>query len=260
MKPDSVRQVCRLSTINLKMKYFILLLFAVVAFKSYAQPTAGTTGLLNIPSAEMQDDGTFMAGANYLPTAMTPETWDYNTGNYYINITFLPFLEVSYRMTLLKNPTYDEYREQDRSFSARLRLLKEKKYLPAFVVGGNDLYTSTSSGGNQYFGNIYAVSTKHIELNNQLVGFTLGYAPDIDRNKTATGIFGGISYAPSQKLPLQMYAEYDTKAFNVGASGIFFKHLKLYVLLNDFRDFAGGFVFFANILPQKKDKEGKNRF
>jgi len=242
------------------MRYLILLLLAFTVLKSYAQPTAGTTGLLNIPSAEMQNDGTFMAGANYLPTDMTPERWDYNTGNYYINITFLPFFEFSYRMTLLKNPTYDEFREQDRSFSARLRLLKEKKYRPAIVVGGNDLYTSSSSDNNQYFGNIYGVSTKNIEWNNQLIGLTFGYAPEIERNKTITGIFGGISYTPSQRLPLQLYAEYDTKAFNFGASGIVLKHVKLYALLNDFQNFAGGFVFFANISPTKKDKKEKNQF
>ena len=32
-----------------------------------AQYTMGTTGMMNIPTAEMQQTGTFMIGGNYLP-------------------------------------------------------------------------------------------------------------------------------------------------------------------------------------------------
>ena len=39
----------------------------------------GLTGLLNIPTADMQVDGTFMVGANYLPEQMLPDFWDYNS-------------------------------------------------------------------------------------------------------------------------------------------------------------------------------------
>lgn len=51
----------------------------------------------------MQKDGTFMMGINYLPDIITPEPFNYNTANYYFNITFLPFFEVSYKMTLFSN-------------------------------------------------------------------------------------------------------------------------------------------------------------
>src|SRR5574344_581704 len=65
-----------------------------------AQYSMGNTGLLNIPSADMQETGTFMGGGNYLPEGMTPFAFD--TGNYFVNITFLSILELSYRCTLLK--------------------------------------------------------------------------------------------------------------------------------------------------------------
>src|SRR5512135_2534085 len=123
--------------------YRTILLFLIILLPwfSAGQPMNGTTGLMNIPSAAMQQDGTFMAGANYLPDAMTPETFPYNTGNYYVNITLLPFFEFSYRMTLFRLGA--GHFNQDRSFGMRFRLLKEKKVLPAVVIGGNDLYSSS---------------------------------------------------------------------------------------------------------------------
>ena len=66
---------------------------------SIAQRSLGVSGLLNIPSADMQEDGTFMAGGNYLPQEMLPQEWGYNSGNYFVNLTFLPFMEVAYRCT-----------------------------------------------------------------------------------------------------------------------------------------------------------------
>lgn len=37
-----------------------------------AQYTMGTTGMMNIPTAEMQQTGTFMIGGNYLPEELNP--------------------------------------------------------------------------------------------------------------------------------------------------------------------------------------------
>lgn len=99
----------------------------------------GNTGLLNIPTADMQEAGTFMGGGNYLPDGMTP--FNFNTGNYFVNMTFLSFVELSYRCTLLKTRRYDGkrgYFQQDRSMTARIRPLKEGKYRPSLVIGVDD--------------------------------------------------------------------------------------------------------------------------
>jgi len=65
------------------MHRLYLLLFSLLpGFSAIAQPLAGTTGLLNIPSANMQKDGTFMTGANYLPVLLTPSVLDFNTANF----------------------------------------------------------------------------------------------------------------------------------------------------------------------------------
>ena len=79
--------------------YSIMLVLCILVVYAQAQRSMGTTGQLNIPTADMQPDGTFIAGGNFMPQEMMPEAWDYSTGNYFVNMTFLPFLEVAYRCT-----------------------------------------------------------------------------------------------------------------------------------------------------------------
>ena len=101
-----------------------------------AQYTMGTTGMMNIPTAEMQQTGTFMIGGNYLPEELNP--FKYNSGNYFVNITFFSFLELNYRCILLKSDYMakkPKFNQQDRSLSVRLRPLKEGKHWPAIVIG-----------------------------------------------------------------------------------------------------------------------------
>ena len=86
-----------------------------------AQYTMGTTGMMNIPTAEMQQTGTFMIGGNYLPEELNP--FKYNSGNYFVNITFFSFLELNYRCILLKSDYMakkPKFNQQDRSLSVRL--------------------------------------------------------------------------------------------------------------------------------------------
>lgn len=88
-----------------------------------AQYTMGTTGMMNIPTAEMQQTGTFMIGGNYLPEELNP--FKYNSGNYFVNITFFSFLELNYRCILLKSDYMakkPKFNQQDRSLSVRKRV------------------------------------------------------------------------------------------------------------------------------------------
>jgi hypothetical protein len=204
-----------------------------------AQPTAGTTGLLNIPSADMQPDGTLMFGGNYLPKPMNPKQFSYNTGNYYLNITFLPFLEVNYRCTLLKVDAAGTF-NQDRSIALRGRILRERKYIPALVIGGNDIYTSVKGNGNQYFGALYAVATKSFACWKSRINTTMGYGIEAFRNNQFSGLFGGVSFSPGFFNPLTFMAEYDTKAINAGVSLLVFNHLCIYAFAYDLHYFSGG--------------------
>ena len=99
-----------------------------------AQYVYGTTGLLHAPSADMQRDKTFLCGFSYLQVAATPKHWNYDTWNYYINITLFPWLEVGYTCTLHKIglPQYG-YSYKFRNPQIRYRRLSEQ-YPPGFHV------------------------------------------------------------------------------------------------------------------------------
>lgn len=230
----------------MKRLILIFLLF-IVHLISFAQPIEGMTGLMKIPSAEMQRDGTFILGGNYLPDAITPEPFNYNTGNYYFNITFLPFIEFTFRETIL---IWDGNHNQDRSFGLRLRPLKESRYFPSIVIGGNDLYTtsqnlgSTLEGkGNEFFNVIYGVATKHFHLKNNQIGLTFGYGNGGVMKQNLNGVFGGISFAPAFFPAMKLMADYDADVVSAGAEVLFFKHLYLVGMAYDLKYFAGGLAY-----------------
>ena len=220
-----------------------LLGFIILQFLSLwciAQPTAGTSGLLNTPAAGMPDDGTFTAGANYLPDILTPQPdFNYNTYNYYVGMAFLPFLELSLRMTLLKEPEEEKFNNQDRSLAMRVRLLKEKKYLPSIVIGGNDIFT-TSQSANQYFKSFYIAGSKTFNLGGSLARVSLGCLSDFANDDVDFGPFGGLSFSPAFLKSLSLMAEYDSQYINAGASILLFRHIYLYGFAADLRQFAGG--------------------
>jgi hypothetical protein len=109
-------------------------LFLWIVQGATAQINYGTTGLMNLPTADMQRDKTFMVGGNWLNHHATVPRWWYDTWNYYINITIFPWLEAGYLCTGHKAvptdygnnsgywvpSTYGKFTNQDRSFHFRL--------------------------------------------------------------------------------------------------------------------------------------------
>lgn len=217
----------------------VLLLLSVCAVK--AQYTYGTTGLLHMPTADMQRDKTFMAGGGYLNNHATPSRWKYNTWNYYINITFFPWLEVAYTCTI-----FDEWarggkvymKNQDRSFHGRLRLWKEgwwKEWTPQIVVGVNDFTTGSGTDytsmdiegdGNGYFNRYYVAATKHISWHGEW-GIHAAYVYNRRYKDKLNGPAFGVNYQFAlagenffQKAinGLNLMGEYDSKHVNIGAT------------------------------------------
>lgn len=222
---------------------FLILIYSIPEW-GIAQPIAGTTGLLNVPTANMQNDGTFYTGVNYLPEALTPSTWDYNTYNYYFNFTFLPFLELSYRLTLFKLDEENRFNNQDRSIAVRIQILKENKSRPSLVLGVNDVFSSEIKLlGSKYYSSIYAVGTKDFKIKRQNFQATIGYSNALSNEEAAAGIFAGLTYTASFLPSVKTIFEYDTKVFNVGASVLLFKHLYLYGMAHEIKRFAGGFAY-----------------
>lgn len=213
-----------------------------------SQQLIGTQGLMNIPSAEMNPEGTFEGGMNLLQKRMMVDVYDYYTGLYYINFTPFSFVELTFRETLRKtrksatNPNMGYY-QQDRSTTLRLRPVREKdgKWWPSVVVGVNDIY---SDHGNSEYAAVYGVITKNVRLGGMVnVGATLGYAHPIDDGVTYDGVFGGISVSPISFDNLKIMAEYDTRGINVGASVVLFRHLRAMCLTRDFEGVCGGLSY-----------------
>ena len=113
--------------ISLKGSILFLILIPMSGLV-HAQYSMGTTGQLMIPTAEMQETGTFMGGVNFLPEQVTPSVFSFPTMNYFVDMTLFSFIEFTYRMTLLKMTTgtgRTGYHNQDRSNTIRIRPLKE---------------------------------------------------------------------------------------------------------------------------------------
>lgn len=177
------------------MRREILLIVSVLILKvirADAQINYGITGLMNMPTADMQRDKTVMFGSNWLNHHATVPRWWYDTWNYYINVTFFPCLEIGYlccghkavpmdygnRAGYWVPTTYGKFINQDRSFHFRLRVWKEgwwKKWTPQVVIGSNDAVGDSWNGGslsveysqnynNDFFNRYYLAITKHFDF------------------------------------------------------------------------------------------------
>ena len=227
--------------------FALLVLSLMCPIVAKAQFTYGTTGLLHMPTGEMQKDKTFMFGGGHFNSHAMPERWYYNTWNYYINITIFPWMEIAYTCTLfsaedlgLGEYGYSGFTNQDRFFSGRLRIWKEgwwKDWTPQIVIGGNDVLHGSAHGGdiasvegtgirgNTYFQRYYIAATKHLSWYGDW-GVHAAYVYSKRIGHKFNGVALGVDY--NFNLPetstlnkaingLNLMAEYDSKFFNVGA-------------------------------------------
>lgn len=225
-------------------RYIIGLFLCMVSLSSLAQFTHGTTGLLEMPTADMQKDKTFLFGGGYLHNTVTPPRWYYNTWNYYINITIFPWLEVAYGCTIFNEHldylgNFIHMKNQDRNYSIRLRLWKEgwwKSWTPQIVVGSNDFGTSggevrgvsVNETGNGFWNRYFIAVTKHIKW--QTIG-ELGIHTSYLYNSRKDNPLNGPAFGMNFRFALpqssfwcravngiNLMAEYDSKDFNIGGS------------------------------------------
>jgi len=169
-------------------------------------------------------------------------------------VTIFPFLEVSYVCTLFKNSHKEwglpkfRFREQDRYFGARLRVLEETKYIPAIVLGTSDPFSRetkvvSSERGNGYFCRFFLATTKHFQLWNEEIGVHLSYLYNRRKDYKLNGVAGGITYSPSKVPDLTFIAEYDTKDVAIGATYLLFDRLHFQAELQRFQYFSGGLTY-----------------
>ena len=207
-----------------------------------AQSLTSMTGLLNIPSAEMNPDGTLIFGCHYLDRHFIV----YGSGRFdclawYATITFLPCLEISLRSTRLLHSASIGRHTVDRMPSLRLRLLKEGSILPSIVIGAHDFATGArETGVNQSFGAAYLAASRHISFRGNNLGLTLGRGEARFRHNQFVGWFGGIDFSRRILVPVHLIAEYDADNINVGLKLFLFNHLQLLGLWQGLEEFSGG--------------------
>ncbi len=128
-------------------------------YRNFSEPTFsnyGTIGLIQNPSARFHNEGTLAL------------TWTHYEPYLRGSVVAYPFdwLEASFQYTDINNRLYSEVKEfsgsqslKDKSFDAKVRILKESEYLPQVALGFRDL------GGTGLFESEYIAASKRIRSN-----------------------------------------------------------------------------------------------
>jgi hypothetical protein len=219
------------------MTKLVVITFLLVSGVVSAQSVTGTSGLIHIPSARMLEDGQLVLGAAYIPKPYF-QRYDrrINPGlNTYITLGFFPFLEVMFRYThelnVPVNPETGYF--PDRMLGFRARLLNEKKYLPALVLGLQDasaLIAGTCLGCSNYSAT-YFVSSKNFKFDFGDFDISIGYAFDFLElsSKDFKEFFGGITFTPNFYQKISFSFEHDSSVVNSGIKWNPFKPIFLMI-------------------------------
>ncbi len=210
----------------------------------HAQFADCSTGLLQMPTADMQQDGTFMITNNFLNKHSLPTSgWGYNTFQYGFAISFWGRIEMGYVCTIFNDHWKGSQSRkgvwminQDRHFTGRVLLLREGDgfvWMPALVFGMSDPTTGTgdreylSPGdvdgtGNGYFNRKFLALTKHFQTPWGEVGAHGGYQFNRRTDYPIDGPCAGVNWRPiwlQDKGVLDdvnVVLEYDSRTVNMG--------------------------------------------
>jgi hypothetical protein len=195
---------------------YILLFLILISHNVYSQSLLGTSGLLNVPDAEIRDKNVAIGGV-YFPNK---NIYDIKYNNdivdkeytfvYFVSVGFLPFLEVSFRGVKVGAEIEGI---GDRMFNAKIKILKENNYLPNLSIGINDLIKTVKDVQTRNFHSAYLVVDKNINIlfPSKLI---LGYGHKLlnARNTLLNGVFGGVNINLLE--PINALLEYDSNNIN----------------------------------------------
>ena len=232
---------------------------------SCAQQFMGTSGLLHVPSAEMQHEGDALMGIHYLDKHMTPDTGflyageKYNTFDYYVALAPFKWLEVSYvcveRVHAMQGDVITKW-GKDRSASFKIRPLEEGRYYPAVAFGCNDFATTIFKKNRTdvqlYFMNVYLAATKHFTFSGNEVGVTLAFRHYLrGYNGKWNGVVGGVTFRPSFFPQGRAVVEYTGNELLLGLDMLLWRHLRLQASVKDFKYVNAGLALQVNLLGKK---------
>ena len=192
----------------------------------------GKPGYIAIPSAEIEEDRPLGLSFSYLPDAYSifNSPGDRNIVHFYnARLGFTSFMEMN--LSIAHRPLMSEQiGVGDRQLDFRFRLLRERKYLPALLLG----WTPPGST-SPVMAHDYLVATKNFITGFGKFSVSGGYGSpyifkkeeggdaldlevlkkiDFFEGKYLTGFFGGISYEPVAYGGVLL--EYDTQTINAG--------------------------------------------
>ena len=180
------------------MRRFLACWMGVIAWGLPSFAMAGPTGLINMPDARFNPDGTLRFGMAY-----ARPYFDLSA-----NATLLPWLETNLAVTRINGvlafpseergfgPSYGNYK--DKNAGLKIRLLAEDRWWPAVAIGAQDPF------GTSLFPRQFAAATK--TLGDAQV--TLGYG-----RKLIDGVYGGLRYSPSWLGNWSFVSEYDASDY-----------------------------------------------
>ncbi|MEJ7138348.1 YjbH domain-containing protein [Amphibiibacter pelophylacis] len=166
---------------------------------AHAAPSStGVTGLINMPTADVEPGGNWRWGYS----RFGPYSTAYST------VSLFDRLEVNGRFTTIKgvagfegNAAYGDYK--DKSIDVKLRLLDENDWRPAVAVGVQDIF------GTEIFHARYIAASKSLALPAGLtLRGTLGYGQD-----RIGGVFGGLDLSAAAWPGWRLMLERDTTRF-----------------------------------------------
>ncbi|MCX6276671.1 MAG: YjbH domain-containing protein [Bacteroidetes bacterium] len=233
----------------LKLLVFVASIIWCLPLPINGQSSSGIPGYIRIPTATLNRDGTFYIGTSFLPKQHLEYTFfQYDVATAFVSLTFLPFVEVDFRFTRQLNlPSYSNH-VSDRMPSIRVRLFKERKWMPSIVVGVHDFLTSIESGDARHFQSSYLVITKGLFIPpaELTVEATMGFGADwlVSRNYELTGFFGGICLNWKKVKWINLMADYDSEVISLGLEAICFSHLFIKGGIVNFDSFTGCISYY----------------
>ena len=210
---------------------------------------AGTSGLINIPSADVISDQQVILGFGYMNRhSAYLEQGRCDNFPIYIVVGYLPRLEFSAGVMFVPGQkSFDGTNTyKDGVVSLQYLLMKERKFLPSLAIGARDIYSFI------LLNTTFVVASKTIHNHSKsCFRFHLGYGSDIidhhlgvpkkDRKfpvgHTIVGVFGGFEIQWKEKIIYML--EYDTQRMNTGFRFRLKRYLDFDVCLLNMKDLSG---------------------
>ncbi|MBN8826319.1 MULTISPECIES: YjbH domain-containing protein [unclassified Spirosoma] len=273
-----------------KVGLWLLSLLAISSY-SFAQVNiSGKPGLMNIPTARILADGTFLIGYHYNPSHYDPRSDNpnvKNTGNvgegqsnsiFYATLALLPRLEIN--INVFRVNGYIPVNERgigDRQFDIKYAVLTERERRPAVAV-----IVSAPFGIDNSLVTYAAAATKNFTLTDQLttevtIGFGSPYYFDRSDNRGndfdifsnyklhnknersnpyLSGPFGGARF--TYKKTVGGMVEWDSRHLNLGAYATLFNHWTIQAGVINFDQVTFGTSYATSLfhLPKRLKRKG----